>query len=62
MRVDFGIDQLGIDAHLVARPTDAPFQHVAHTKFAADLLRADRLVAIGEGGVARDNEHVREPR
>ena len=62
MRVGLGIDQLGVDADLVARPPDAPFQHIAHAQLAADLLRVDRLVLIGERGIARDHEHIRDPR
>jgi len=62
MRVGLGIDQLNSDADLVARPANASFQHIAHAQLAADLPRVDRLVPIGEGGVARDHEHVREPR
>jgi AraC-like DNA-binding protein len=62
MRVGLGIDQLGVDAKLVAGPADAAFQDVAHTQLAADLLCIDSLVPIGERGIARDHEHVREPR
>jgi hypothetical protein len=39
MRVALGIDQLGIDTNLVAGPPDAPFEHIAHVKLAADLFR-----------------------
>jgi hypothetical protein len=52
MRVGLGIDQLGAHTHLVARPLDAPFQHIAHAQLAADLLRASGPVAIGEGRIA----------
>jgi hypothetical protein len=62
MRVGRGVDQLGVDAEPVARPPDAPFEHVAHTKLAADLLGVDGLVPIGERGIARDHEHILEPR
>jgi hypothetical protein len=62
MRVGFGIDQLGGDANPVSRPLDFSFRHIAHTKLAADLLRVDRPVPVGKGGVARDHEHVRDPR
>src|SRR5438445_230921 len=61
-RVGFGVDQLGVDADLIARPSDAPFEHVAHPQLAADLLRVDRLVPIGERGIARDHEATRDPR
>jgi hypothetical protein len=62
MRVGRGIDQLSINAELVARPANAPFQHIAHTRLAADLLRVDRLVPVRERGIARDHEHARHPR
>jgi hypothetical protein len=61
MRVCFGIDQLGIDADLIARPLDTPFQHIADAQQSADLLRVGRLVPIGERGIACDHEHVRDP-
>src|SRR5215217_8035435 len=32
MRIALGVDQLGIDPDLVSRPTDAAFQHIAHTE------------------------------
>jgi hypothetical protein len=38
MRVSRGIDQLDADANLVARPTDASFEDIAHPELAADLL------------------------
>jgi hypothetical protein len=53
MRVSFSIDQLGGDADPVSRALDLSFEHIAHTKLAADLLRLDRPVPIGEGGIAR---------
>jgi len=62
MRVGRGIDQLGADAEPVARPPDASFQHITHPELAADLLRVDGLVPVGKRGVARDHEHVLEPR
>ena len=43
MCVGRGIDQLGIDAHLISRPRDASFEHIAHAQLAADLLRVDLL-------------------
>jgi len=61
MGVVLGVDQLDVDANLVARPADTAFEHIAHTELAADLLRVDRIVPIGESGVPRDHEHVREP-
>src|SRR6516165_6163688 len=46
MRVGGDIDQLGVDAELVARPPDAPFEHIAHTQLPADLSRVDGLVPV----------------
>ena len=62
MGIRLGVDQLGGDADLVSRPLDASCQHIAHTKLAADLLRVDQLVPVRESGIARDHEHVRDPR
>jgi len=62
MRVGRGIDELGVDADLAAGPTDASFEHIAHAEVAANLLRVDRLIPVGERGIARDHEHIREPR
>ncbi len=61
MRVGLGIDQLGIDADLIARPLDATFQHIADAQLATDLLCVGRLVPIGERGITRDHQHVRDP-
>jgi hypothetical protein len=62
MHVGLGVDQLGADADLIARPPDAAFQYIAHAELAADPLRINRLVSIGEGGIPRDHEHIRDPR
>ena len=62
MRVGRGVDKLRGDADLVTRPAGAPFQHIAHAQFAANLLRVDRLILIGERSVAGDHKHVRDPR
>src|SRR6516164_5082388 len=62
MCVGFSIDQLGTDTYLVARPLDAPLQHIAHSQLPTDLLCVSRPVPIGERGIARDHEHVCEPR
>src|SRR5215831_12918037 len=51
MRVGRGINQLGVDADLIARSPDAPFEHIAHTEFAPDLLCVDPLTLISEGSV-----------
>ena len=62
MRVGFRVDQLGVDADPIARPPDAPFENIAHTKLAADLLGIDSFGLIGERGIARDNEHALDAR
>jgi hypothetical protein len=62
MRVALGVNQLRINAELVARPPDAPLQNKAHAKLAADLLRVDRFAPVGEGSIARYHEHILEPR
>src|SRR5262249_486870 len=62
MGVGLRVDQLGIDADLIARTPDAPFENVTHTKLSADLLGVDALVLIGERCVARDHEHACDPR
>src|SRR5690348_1244271 len=59
--VGLRVDQLGIDADLIARTPNAPFEYVTHTKLSADALGVDPLVLIGEGGIARDHDHARDP-
>src|SRR5215471_9825990 len=62
MRVAFGIDELGVDADLVAQATDAPFQQITDPQLTANLLGIDRLVPISERRVVGDHEHARKPR
>jgi hypothetical protein len=62
MRIGCGVNQLGVDADPVARPPDASFHHITHTQLAADLLCVDRVVPVGERGIARDHEHIRKSR
>jgi hypothetical protein len=50
------LDELGRDAHAIARFAHAPLEDVTHTQFAADLLDIDRAALVGEAGVARDDE------
>ncbi len=50
------------DASVVAVPLDAPFQQIAHTEFAGDLLGIHWPILLGEGAVARDYEHASDPR
>ena len=53
-----GVDELPGDADARSRPAHAAFQHVAHAEVAADLLHVDGAALVGEGRVARDDEHV----
>ena len=62
MRVCLGVDKLSVYPHLIGRPPDAAFEHVAHAQFATDLLRVDRLVPIRDRGVALNHQHDRNPR
>jgi hypothetical protein len=61
MRIAFGVDELGVDADLVARSPDASFQHIAHTELAADLPRVHSLIAISECCRARNHDHTYDP-
>ena len=62
MHIGFSIDQLGSDANPISRALDLSFEHIAHGKLAADLLRIDWPVPVGESSVARDHDHIRNPR
>ena len=62
MRIGLGIDQLGVDADLIAGSPYAAFEHITHTKLAADLLGVDLLALIRERGVTRDDEHALDAR
>src|SRR6478672_9211225 len=57
-----GVDQLGIDADLVAQTADASLEYVTYVQLAADLFRIDRLLPIGEGGIPRYYEHFWDSR
>lgn len=57
-----GVNELGIDADVVARSPHAPFQDIAHGQLAADLLGADALALLNERGIVLDHEHVRNSR
>ena len=57
-----GVDQLGIDADLVAQTADASLEYVTYVQLAADLFRIDRLPPIGEGGIPRYHEHFWDSR
>jgi hypothetical protein len=62
MSVGVCVDQLGVDAELIARPPDAALQYVVDSKFSADLLRVNRPVTIGERGIAGDYEQICDAR
>src|SRR6516225_182733 len=62
MRVDLGIDQLSVDADPVARSPNTSLKHIADAELAADPPRIDPLALIGERGIARDYEQVRNSR
>jgi hypothetical protein len=42
--------------------TDAALKQIAHAKLLGDLRRLHGLALVGEGGVARDHEQVRDAR
>ena len=58
----FCIDQLRVDADLIAGSFDTASKHIMDTQFAADLFRVNRFVPIGEGRIGRDHEHIRDAR
>jgi len=62
MRASGGIDELSRDAHSVCRFAHAPFQHVAHSKLASDLLHVNGAPLVGEARVACDHEQLSEMR
>src|SRR5215472_9996079 len=62
MRVALGVDQLRINADLVTRTANTPFEDIAHAELTADPFRVDPLASIGECGIARNHEHPRKPR
>src|SRR6516225_1222665 len=56
MRVGIGVDQLGVDADAVARPSDAALEDIAHAELTAGLLRVNRLALVSKSGAASDHE------
>src|SRR5260221_483603 len=52
MRAGLGIDELSIDTDSIVAALHTAFQHVAHAKLAAELLRVCRPALEGESGVA----------
>jgi hypothetical protein len=53
---------LGVDTNVVPRPKDTAFQHIADAKLAPDLLSVHGLAPLGECSIARDDQHIRDPR
>src|SRR5260370_16741277 len=58
MRVRFGINQLGVDAHPSAGPANASFQNVAYAQLATDLPRFPRPVPLSECFIPRNHQHL----
>ena len=57
-----GVDELGVDLHLVAARLDRAFEDVVHAEFPTDRFCVDRLALVGHGGVPRDDEAVVDAR
>ena len=58
--VGVGIDQLGIDPHLIALGDDASFEQIAHIKIAADLPGVDLLPPVGKGSASCHHKTARQ--
>ena len=56
------VDELGRDAHLVARASHAPLEHVAHAQLLADGDDVHRLALVAKRGIAGDHAQLREVR
>jgi hypothetical protein len=55
-----GVDELGVDPHLVSARLHRAFESVAHVQVLADRLGVDRFPLEGHGRVARDHEAAGE--
>ena len=53
-----GVDELGVDAHPVAGPAHAAFEHVFDAQRAPHLFHVDGFALVDEGGVAGDDEQA----
>ena len=53
------VDQLRVDAHVVADPTYRALQHVPDTKRCGDLCGFSLLALVGGSRVSRDDEQAR---
>ena len=62
MRAGFRVNKLGVDPHPVLVALHRAFEHVTNTEFLANLLGADALAFVGEGGVAGDDAAVVDAR
>ena len=62
VRAGRGVDQLRVDAHAVAAPAHAAFEHVARVQRLADLAHVARLALVLERRVARDDDKARHLR
>ena len=62
MAAGCAVDELGIDAHAVARLAHAALQRIAHGECRAHFGHRDRAALVGEGRVARDHEKTRDLR
>ena len=61
MRSGHGINELPGDAYAIRHPAHAPFEHITHAKFAADLFHINRPALVCESRIARDNEEPLDP-
>ena len=57
-----GVDQLDIDADLVAGAPHAAFDDISNAKIPSDLLHVGGFAFIGERGIAGDHKAIRNPR
>ena len=57
-----GVDELGVDPHLIAARLHRAFENIAHAQILADRLGVDRLALEGQGRVARDDEGAADAR
>ena len=51
-----GVDELGVDPHLIAARLHRALQHIAYAQVLADRLGVDRLALVGRSRVVRDDE------
>ena len=62
VRAAAGVDELGVDPHLIAARLNRAFENIPHPQFLADRLGVDGLALEGHGRVARDHEGVAHAR